>query len=329
MTQVEKSEKVEKRWFRKKMTKREERKLVKANHRKLYLEAWAKEKARGVSLSAFCRAYGLPLKNIYRWLEDGNKAKSSVSPVNAADPKLKAKAIEIYLRYKGTWCAETISMALSGMLSAVTIRKLIAPHRPVINLPVQREKSESCVLKTAKQPDTIWSVDWTEFKIRGKKFFILVFIDEVSRFYLGWYVFTARPTGSNVTDSLRDILARYEARPFIVKSDRAKVFLSAQWLGLLMRNNITPHKIRPHCPQDQGVIERGMREIKTWLRANNPSSEELTLCLDEGLFMLNFLKPKMALNGATPAAVYLGRPTNCAAQSVTGEPKKEALCLTN
>ena len=309
------------------MTKWERIKIVKANYRKVYLEAWANEKALGMSLSAFCAAYGVTRKTISIWEKDKNKTKTGVSLINRADPQLKAKAIEIYQRYKGTWGAETISMALKGLLSAVTIRKLIAPYRRVIVLPIHSEKPECRVLKTAEQPNIVWSVDWTEFKIHGRKFFILVFIDEASRFYLGWYIFTARPTGNDVTDCLRDILARYEARPFIMKSDRAKVFLCAQWLGLLMRNGITPHKIRPHCPQDQGVIERGMREIKTWLRANNPGSEELAVCLEEGMFMLNFLKPKIVLNAATPAHVYLGQFINFAQQYIKCEPQKEGLCL--
>lgn len=305
------------------MTKREESKIVKANHRKLYLKTWAEEKARGLSLSAFCKIYGLSRKNFYLWLKDGNNTGKRVSPINRADPKLKTKAVEIYLRYKGTWCAEIIFMALKGMLSVGTIRKIIAPHRRIMDFIVNRSRRESCVLKTAILPNIVWSVDWTEFKIRGKKFFILLFMDEASRFYLGWYIFTSRPTGNEVTDCLRDILVRYEARPFLLKSDRAKVFSCAQWLGLLMRNGITPHKIRPHCPQDQGVIERGMREVKTWLKANNLTSEALPACLDEGMFMLNFLKPKMVLNAATPAAVYLGRSAGKC------EPLKEELCLAN
>lgn len=308
------------------MTKREKVKIVKANYRKVYLEAWAKEKAHGMSLSAFCEAYGLTRKTFSKWNKD--KTKTVVPSINRVDPQLKAKAIEIYQRYKGTWGAETISMALRGLLSAVTIRKLIAPYRRVIDLPIHCEKPERRVLKTAKLPNIVWSVDWTEFKIHRKKFYVLVFIDEASRFYLGWYIFTARPTGNDVTDCLRDILARYEARPFIIKSDRAKVFLCAQWLGLLMRNGITSHKIRPHCPQDQGVVERGMREIKTWLRANNPGSEELSVCLDEGMFILNFLKPKIVLNAATPAYVYFTQSLNFAQQDVKCKPQKGGLCLT-
>ena len=78
------------------------------------------------------------------------------------------------------------------------------------------------------------------------------------------------------------------------------------------------------------MIERGMREIKTWLRANNPASEELCACLDEGMFMLNFLKPKIVLDAATPAAVYLGGKASVARDlSIITKTNKEALCIAS
>ncbi|MBI4656166.1 MAG: DDE-type integrase/transposase/recombinase [Elusimicrobia bacterium] len=286
------------------MTKREKKKLIKNNKRNLYLAAWETEKNRGMSLSAFCRTYGLSRKTFYRWLGKEIKAKT----INRVNPILKAKAIEIYLRYKGTWCAETISMTLKGMLSASTIRKLVAPYKQMMNFKIPQTKHETYILGTAAVPNEVWSVDWTEYKIRGKKFFILFFMDEASRFYLGWYIFTATPTGEDVAFCLKDIFVRYESRPLIIKSDRAKVFSCAQWITLLQENDIEPYRIRPHCPQDQGVIERGMREVKTWVRANAPKNLiELDICLNEGMFMLNFLKPKIVLNGDVPAAVYFNK----------------------
>ena len=50
------------------MTKREKQKIGKANQIKLYLEKWDKEKACGMSLSAFCRNYDLSRKTSYRWI---------------------------------------------------------------------------------------------------------------------------------------------------------------------------------------------------------------------------------------------------------------------
>jgi putative transposase len=311
------------------MSWRQKRRAFKAAYRKVIMEEWGKDKSKGVSFSAFCRSYGISRGTLYTWLK--NKDHSGKTVVHRADPELKAKALEIYLRYKGTWSAETISMALKGKLSAPTIRKVIAPYRCKRKQSAAPSKANSCDLKTATMPDVVWSVDWTEYKVRGKKLFILLFMDEASRFYLGWYVFSSHPTGKDVAECLRDVLARYEARPFIFKSDRARAFLCSEWLGVLAKNNIIHHKIRPHCPQDQGVIERGMREVKQWLRANEISNgEELAACLDEGMFMLNFLKPKMVLEAATPAKVYFSS-ANSGCRAKCGETKtnKEGLCIAN
>ena len=310
------------------MGQREQRRCYKAAYKRLVIAEWVKDKGRGVSRSAFCRAYGLSRGTLCSWLNP--RANRQRKIMHRADPLLKAKALEIYLRYKGTWSAETISMALKGRLSAPTIRKIIAPYKRDGQIQTH-EKANGYVLKTAVEPNIVWSVDWTEFKVRGKKFFILLFMDEASRFYLGWYVFVSHPTGKDVAECLRDVLARYEARPFILKSDRARAFLCSEWLGVLTKNNIVHHKIRPHCPQDQGVIERGMREIKQWLRVNDVSNnEELGACLDEGMLMLNFLKPKIVLNAATPAKVYFSDAnSDCRAECGETNTNKEGVCIAS
>ena len=66
-------------------------------------------------------------------------------------------------------------------------------------------------------------------------------------------------------------------------------------------------------------------------KAGNESafSEELPVCLDEGMFMQNFLKPKVVLNAATPAAVYLGQPLCREAQTIKCDSQKEVLCIIN
>jgi len=53
------------------MTKREKRKTLKNVLKKVLLETWANEKARGVSLSAFCKSHGLSRNNFYLWLNNG------------------------------------------------------------------------------------------------------------------------------------------------------------------------------------------------------------------------------------------------------------------
>lgn len=217
--------------------------------------------------------------------------------------------MEIYLRYKGTWSAETISMIFQGKLGAWTIRKAIKPYRDLWSRPSTSPKKGSRALRIEGAPNLIGSVDWTEYKLRSGKIFILLFLDEASRFWLGWEIFEARPRTEDLTGCLEHILARYQARPLFLKSDRAKIFMAPAWEILLARHGILPYRVRPHCPQDQGAIERAIRDIKTWLRASQPQTlKEARVCLEEGIFMLNFLKPRGVLMAKTPAAVYLGKP---------------------
>jgi hypothetical protein len=56
------------------MTKREQTQIIKANHRQFYLDTWARQKAQGISLSDFCRSYGVSRKSFYRRLNlDGSR----------------------------------------------------------------------------------------------------------------------------------------------------------------------------------------------------------------------------------------------------------------
>jgi putative transposase len=284
------------------MTKREQQRLAKENMKKLLLDTWACQKTQGTSLAEFCRFYGLSRKTFYRWLQAEGKAPTQ--PVHRVAASLKQKAVEIYLRYKGTWSAETIALALKGQISAQTIRRVINPYRKeAVKSPPLRAEPNS---KRQKSPNHIWSIDWTQYKVRGKTFHIVFLIDEAARFCLGWEIFDRVPDKTMMTSFFKETLARYQGRPLLIKSDRAKVFRCDDWKNLLEAHGIVPRLSRPHCPQDQGAIERFIREAKDWLQACAPQdTAQTTACLDEGMFMLNFLKPKAVLNGKTPASAYL------------------------
>jgi len=261
-----------------------------------------------MSLSAFCRDCGLHRSTFICWL---NAARSPVprKPICRVDPALKQKAIEIYLRYKGTWGAETIALSLGKRLNPGTIRKAIKPYRGQWDTrPVPDERPPRPQPAPPAAPNQVWAIDWTEYKVRGKKFFIGVVIDEASRFFLGWEIWDRAPRQREVCRLMRDVFGRYRGLPVILKSDRAKVFSSRRWERFLACHGVAPVRGRPHCPQDQGVIERGIREVKAWLRANRPMTRQaLGHDFDEGMLMLNFLKPRVVLGGGTPArAHFLG-----------------------
>jgi putative transposase len=286
------------------MTKREQRAIVKKKRKQLFLDTWHREKSQGASLSQFCRDYGLNRKNFYFWLHEANQSMVK-SPIRRVDPAMLSKAIEIFFRYKGTWSAETISMALGRGLSAGTIRKAIRPYKSSLRCGYRQYPAKKRCIPKAQAPNHIWAIDWTQYRLRSGPAFIALVLDESARFFLGWEIFAQPPRQEDVANFLKNILARYQSRPSLLKSDRAKVFVSPDWRDLTVRHGIRAWRSRPHCPQDQGSIERAIREVKQWIAANAPTNVNgLKTCLEEGLFMLNFYKPKIVLGGKTPAAAY-------------------------
>ena len=284
------------------MSKRERRRLIRDKRKKLFLRAWREAKAGGESLSAFCRDYGLCRNNFYRWLgEEGESV--NPYPIHRIDPALSEKAREIYLRYKGTWSAETVSLALQGRISPWSVRKAVRSTKaPAVS---RESPAELIVSSLSKKYSPFWAVDWTEFKIARDKFFILLLMDEASLFWLGWEVLLYSPNAFDAARFISNVFRRYSLRPLAIKSDRAQTFKSWLWTEELLKNGIPSCLSRPHCPTDQAVIERGIRDVKAWLKASAPSNiSRLRAELDEGIFILNFLKPRAVLEGRTPAAAY-------------------------
>lgn len=290
------------------MSKREQRRVIQVNRRKVFLKAWAEAKAGGgVSLSAFCRDHGLCRKNFYLWLKVEGQV-SERTAIKKVDERLKLKAVEIYLRYKGTWSPETIALALGRRLSAWSIRKAIEPYRNSANRRAAGRIKEEKTAEPFRFPNLVWTTDWTEYKLKKEKVYIWVLMDEAARFHLSWEILDQVPTSRALTAALESALSRYEKAPLVLKSDRASVFRCEEWREALSRRGMTPKYSRPHCPQDQGSIERAIREVKTWILANAPGTrQELEACLREGMWMINFLKPKTVLGGKTPASVYFAR----------------------
>ncbi|MBI3553155.1 MAG: transposase family protein [Elusimicrobia bacterium] len=188
------------------------------------------------------------------------------------------------------------------------MRKIIRPYRDLWKAAgAPRNSRKADTLQRPRTPNLVWSTDWTECRVNGRTFFVLVALDEAARFFTGWKILDRVPKSSDLRSFLEETLERYEERPVLLKSDRAQVFMSADWAALLEANGVAPHRVRPHSPWEQGTIERAIPEVKAWIRAGGPRNpSELIACIDEGMSMLNFLKPKAVLGGRTPARVFLG-----------------------
>jgi len=127
-----------------------------------------------------------------------------------------------------------------------------------------------------------------------------------------------------VIDHAQSILDRMKRAPLVWKYDNGSAVKSDAVQTFLAEHKIIPYPIPPRAPWVNGRTERDNQEIQNWLLAlegREISREELRREIDEGMLMLNYVKPRAVLDYRKSAEGYLN------GDAVTEEMDREWLAL--
>lgn len=222
------------------------------------------------------RALGVSPSSYYRWKDKQAWAREAsaapVQPVQAFEALTEEKAavVQYALDHPSVRHRELAWKMIdddAAYLSASTVyrilreRKLVRPHRgrPKRN----REEDEK-----ADRPDAIWGTDIMYLKVAGQPYFFIAFIDEFSRYIVHHELLTSIDGPSlslaaqRALETLpRDSQGKLTVQPTI-RSDNGSGYISREFHDLLAHHELTHHRIRPHCPEENGVMERANRTFR-------------------------------------------------------------------
>ena len=120
----------------------------------------------------------------------------------------------------------------------------------------------------ASRPDQRWGTDLMYVKIGGVDYFYLGFIDEYSRYIVHWELLSGMdgPRVSIAGQAALEKLPRNECGELEVKpeirTDNGSCFISKEFHGVLNHYGLTHVKIKPHCPEENGIMERSNRTVR-------------------------------------------------------------------
>src|SRR5690606_12282729 len=105
-------------------------------------------------------------------------------------------------------------------------------------------------------------------KVDGQQYFFVAFIDEYSR-YIVDHELLAGMDGARLSFAAqkaletlpRDEQGGIAVRPKI-RSDNGSGFISREFHSLLEFHGLTHHRIAPHCPEENGIMERANRTVR-------------------------------------------------------------------
>ena len=164
----------------------------------------------------------------------------------------------------------------------------------------------------AQTPDERWATDlcrvWTG---RDGWASLAVVIDCYTREILGWHL--SRSAKSSTAESALEqaLINRYGTlgrvnAPFLLRSDNGLVFTSRSYTRLVKSYGLQQEFITPHCPEQNGLVERVIRTIKEQCvhRQRFETLQHASRVISDWIGFYNQKRPHQALKMRTPSQVF-------------------------
>ena len=268
-------------------------------------------------------ALGIARRSYYRWLREEAWARAlPAEPVKPVQPfealPEEKEAVLNYarkhpeLRHRElAWRMvdeDVVCLSPSTVYRILKTANLVCPWR-------RRSKRRRQEDEKATRPDQIWATDVMQVMIGEGTYFVVTFMDEYARYVVDFELATAMDgqTVSAAAQAAIDTLPKGEdglpvARP-LIRSDNGSGYISKEFKVVLGENGLGHHRIKPHCPEENGLIERLHRTLRGELEG-----EDLKNLLEAKKVFARIVRRyneerlHSALGYLTPADYYRGNP---------------------
>lgn len=230
---------------------------------------------------------GVSRASYYRWRKESRRTKKisaePMRPVQAYEATDEEKrAVRFYaLKHPGirhrelAWRMvdeEVACLSPSTVYRILKGENLVCPWR-------RRKKRTREDEEKATRPDETWATDLMYVQIGGRMYYLLNFLDEYSRLIVH-HALVPSMDGMTVSVEAQAAIEQLlrERRGEIpaggmprLRSDNGSCYISREFRGVLDEHGLGHQRIKPHCPEENGIIERSNRTLREAL-----DGEELT-----------------------------------------------------
>jgi len=216
--------------------------------------------------------------------------------------EVKQRVIELDRRYRSTWDVRSVANIIGiGHNSVARILREARGPRPK-----KAERPHNGRTSFARR-DVMWSSDFKDLPGGWK---LLKTLDEMSRYKIGWDILDSE-SAEVLVKHARELVESMGRTPLVWKFDNGGAFKSEAFQAFLKEQSIIPFPIPPRAPWVNGRTERDNQEVANWLlplEGREITREKLQRDLDEGMLMLNYVKPRAVLGYRKSADVYFNTP---------------------
>jgi len=269
-------------------------------------------------------ALGIRPTSYYRWLREEAWAREvnqgpPLRPVQAYEALEEEKrAVRAYacrhteLRHRElSWRMideDVAYLSASTVYRILREENLVSPWR-------RRKKRRREELERARRPDERWGTDLMYVRIGDHQYYLVTFLDEYSRYLVHWELLTSMD-GASVSTAAQAALetlpknleGKLVSTPEI-RSDNGSCYLSRDFHAVLEEHGLAHQRIKPHCPEENGLVERSNRTLREALEELEPTNrQEAEEALKKIIDWYNHERLHSALGYLRPIDYYRGQP---------------------
>jgi putative transposase len=179
----------------------------------------------------------------------------------------------------------------------------------------RRAKRKKAQEEKASGPDQRWSTDLMHVQVAGRVYYFVAFLDEYSRYIvhhemlLGMDGLTVSLSAQKAIETLPKGPAGKPAVTPEIRSDNGSCYISKEFRVVLQENGLGHHRIQPHCPEENGLMERANRTMRESLEGEEPSDLlEAESVMKRIVRRYNEVRLHSALGYLPPWEFYRGEP---------------------
>lgn len=164
------------------------------------------------------------------------------------------------------------------------------------------------VPERATQPDERWLIDYSYIWVAERWWYLFYLMDEYSRYVVHWELTLRMDEAAARAAVDRALALPGRVRVPGVQTDNGPAFKGREFQRYLAALGIVAQRSRPHCPEDNGIIERGIRTLKELAGARFDSVGSAEAEIGRAVRYYNHERRHSALEYLRPIDYYRGDP---------------------
>lgn len=230
----------------------------------------AKIVRKGYPINFVAEIFSAHRNTVSYWTKQDLRTVKNIPKFRDGKITIEVEIMILYLRITFGWGTARIQQGLMKIpqfmltemevyvqnfyLSRTSINNILKKHK----LNGYKRNRKSWKFFRAKRPNELWQLDPKgPFKVEGKKYWILVCIDDYSRYILHLKLFEHKPSSIEIFNSIKTLIDKYNPKGILTDNNP----FGDNWKAMLVEVNVIAHFAHPYYPQDKGKVERTIRNL--------------------------------------------------------------------